>query len=324
MLIKKIQNSPDTLVDETLEGYHRLHPDEFDIIPGTRGIIRTEKERKEKGKVKLVSGGGSGHEPGCFTMIGRGGYDLFVAGDVYAAPSWMQMVRCIQAIDDGSPILYTVSNHAGDVLNANMAMEVLLSKGVNIRKVIHYDDISTAPKGRESERRGLLGALGRITGVAAERGCSLDEVERLDRKAVNNSRCYGFGFRSAIHPCTGMTIMEMPNDEIEMGIGMHGESSGKRIKMLKSEELSKIISDIIIEDLDLIRGEEVAVLVNGLGGVTCMEYSIFYNDIYKYLTSLGIKIFSATAGNGATTQELGGILVAFGRVDDEIKSFWQL
>jgi len=323
MVIKKIQNSPDTLVDETLEGYMLLNPPFIELIPGMRAVVRKPEFRKEKGKVKLMIGGGSGHEPAPFQMVCPYGYDLFIAGDIYAAPSWMTMVKAIEACDDGSPILLTVGNHAGDVLNSNMAMEMLLSKGVNIKMFLSYDDVATAPKGRESERRGLLGALSRVVGVAAEKGEPLDEVFRLAEKARDNSRGYGVGIRSAIHPVTGLPIMPMPDDEIEMGIGMHGESSGNRIKMPSSKELAKIVSDILIDDLELKSGEEIAILINGLGGMTWMEFSIFYKDVYRYVAEKGLKVFDGSCGKGATTQELGGFLMAFGRVDDEIKSLWR-
>ena len=325
MVIKKVQNNPEDVVQEALEGFYLSNNDRCsEVIPGTKFIVRQEKYRKEKGKVKIVGGGGSGHEPVLFTMVGPYANDLIVAGEFYAAPAWKQLYDAIKLIDDGSPMLLNTSSHAGDILNSRMAYEMLSAEGVNIRMHIDWSDVASAPRDRISERRGLAGSLGRITGIAAEEGCDLDEVERLAIKARDNNGSYAVGIRSAIHPITGMTIMPMKDDEIELGIGQHGESSGKTMKMPTSKELARHMADMIVDDMGFEKGDELAVNINSLGGMTFMEMGIFYRDLYHYLTDeRGFKIFDGRFGPGVTTQELAGMILAIGKVDDDIKKYWK-
>ncbi len=322
-MFRKLQNSTETLVEECIEGFYLSNPNlPSTYIPGTRFLVRKDEFKKAPGKVKLVAAGGAGHEPGVFYSVAPYSTDLFILGDIYAAPAWKQIYDGIKMIDDGSPILLEVSNHAGDIMNANMAYDMLVAEGVNIRKYNNWNDVASAPKGKESERRGIGGSLGRIVGVAAESGLGIDDVERLALKARDNNRSYAVGFRSAIHPITGNVILPMEGDEIELGIGLHGESSGKHMPMPTSAELAKHMCDILIEDLELNSGEEISLNLNGLGGLTCMETSIFYKDVCRYLESKNIKVFSGMAGNFSTTQEMGGVVLSIGRVDDEIKQLW--
>jgi len=322
MVIKKIQNSPDTIVEEFIEGYMAMHPGCCERLPGLRAFVRVPEQRKEQGKVKLVGGGGSGHGPGSMAGVRRYGRDCGVMGDIYAAPSWMNLVKAFEMIDDGSPMLMTVANHAGDVMNSTMAYNLLKQKGVDIHMVINYSDIATAPKGHESERRGTGGCLGKITSIAAEEGEDINTCIHLVEKARDNNRSYGFGIRSAVHPVTGLPIMPMPDDEIELGIGVHGESSGNRIKMPSSKELAVLVMDKLIDDLEVKAGEEIALNINGLGGITIEEFSIFFKDINNYLKERDIKLWNVSSGNNMVTQELGGMIVSIGRVDDEIKYWW--
>lgn len=323
-MIKKIQNDPNDVVQEALEGFFLSDNERYSmVIPGTRFIVRQEKYRKAKGKVKIVGGGGSGHEPVLFTMVGPNGNDLMVAGEFFAAPAGMLLYEGIKAIDDGSPIFISTSSHAGDILNSKLAYNLLKAEGREVMMHIDWSDVASAPRDRITERRGLSGSLGRIVGIAAEQGLPLEEVYRLADKARDNNGSYAVGIRSAVNPITGNVIMPMKDDEIEIGVGQHGESSGKSMKMPTSAELARHMADTIIDDMCFEKGDEVVININNLGGLTYMEMGIFYRDLYHYITEeKGMKIFEGRFGPGVTTQELGGMILAIGKVDDEIKKYW--
>ena len=323
-MIKKICNDPENVVQEALEGFYLSDNERSsELVPGTRFIVRKPEYRKEKGKVKIVGGGGSGHEPVLFTMVGPYANDLMVAGEFFAAPAWKQLYQGIKMVDDGSPILINTSSHAGDILNSRMAFQMLEAEGLNVRMHIDWSDVSSAPRERISERRGLIGGLGRIVGIAAEEGCDLDEVCRLADKARDNNGSYAVGIRSAINPITGDVIMPMKDDEIMLGIGQHGESSGVTMKMPTSKELARHMADKIIDDMGFEKGDELVVYVNNLGGLTYMEMGIFYRDLHEYLTKeKGFRIFEGRFGPGVTTQELAGMILSLGKVDDDIRKYW--
>jgi dihydroxyacetone kinase-like protein len=319
MIIKKIYNDTETLVEEALEGNFLLFPGKSELIDGTRIRIRKPEYRKPKGLVKIVMGGGSGHEGPGPGGVGPGGLDAMVSGDIFAAPPAAQLFKALCAIDDGSPIILMATNHMGDVLNSKLAVQMCREKGIDAHLHLLYNDVASAPKGQEKERRATMGVYS-VAAVMAENGAGLEEILRVAEKTNEYTRSYGVGIRSAIHPVTGLPIMELPEDEIEMGIGVHGEGSGKRIKLPRSRELAKIVCDILLEDMPVARDEEIAVSLQGLGGMTWAELYILYKDIYYYLTDRRIRIYSAKTGN-AGTQELGGFILAIARLDDEIKKW---
>jgi dihydroxyacetone kinase len=243
-------------------------------------------------------------------------------GDVFAAPSARQLFRMIQEIDDGSPIIMNVARHAGDVLNSTLCKQLCEANGIDhVYLSIGGNDVASAPKERMNERRGSGGALSCST-VMAECGESVEEILRLAEKCNLRQRSYGVGIRPAIHPISGLPIMgDMPEDEIEMGIGVHGESSGKRIKLPRSRELAQIVLNILLEDMPVPSGEEIVLSLSGLGGMTWTELDIFYKDCYEILTyDYGLKIWRHRVGN-AGTQELGGFTMSIGWPDDEIKKW---
>ncbi len=327
MFLKKIYNDLDTLVDESIAGGRLLSQPDSDkysmLLPNSRITVRREKYRKPKGLVKLTGGGGAGHEgPPGGSFCRPGGMDAATTGDIFAAPSARQMLRAIEAIDDGSPILMGVANHAGDILNAKLCAQMALAKGIDVHLNIGYgNDVGSAPKGHEDERRGG-GGLFNVTGIMAENGCSVDEIIKMSRHCSERCRSFGVGIRPAIHPITGLPIMGgMGEDEIELGIGVHGESSGRRMKLPRSRELARFVCDTLLEDMPIPRGEDIAVSLGGLGGMTWTELNILYKDIYEYLTyDLGYHIYRHSARNSGT-QELGGFIFAIGVPDDEIRKW---
>ena len=325
MFIKKLYNDLDTLVDEAMAG-SRLIADDAEkysrVLPNSRITVRRDKYKKPKGLVKLVGGGGAGHEGPPGTFIRPGGFDGMTTGDVFAAPSARQLFRMIQEIDDGSPIIMNVARHAGDVLNATLCKQLCEANGItNVYMSIGGNDVASAPKGHEDERRGNGGVFN-TTAIMAECGESVEEILRMAKKCNDRQRSFGVGIRPAIHPVSGLPIMgDMPEDEIEMGIGVHGESSGKRIKLPRSRELARIVCNILLDDMPIPSGSDIAISLGGLGGMTWTELDILYKDIYEYLVyDCGYKIWRHSVRN-AGTQELGGFVVAIGQPDDEIKKW---
>ena len=324
MFLKKLYNDLDTIVDEAIAGSRLIAKDSEKysrLLPDSRITVRRDEYKKPKGLVKLAGMGGSGHEgpPGCF--IRPGGFDAMTAGDIFTAPSARQLFRMITEIDDGSPIILNVTNHMGDVLNAKLCLQLCAAHGINnVYMSLRYDDVASAPKGHERERRAIGGVLS-CSAIMAECGEDVHEILRVADKCNMLQRSYGVGIRSAIHPVSGLPIMEMPEDEIEMGIGVHGESSGNRIKLPRSRELARMVSDILLEDMPVERGEEICFSLNGLGGMTWTELDILYKDVYEYLVlEKGLKFWRSNVRNSGT-QELGGFIMVIGHPDDEIKKW---
>ena len=326
MFVKKIYNDLDTLVDEAIAGNRLLagaNAEKYTrLLPNSRITVRSDKYRKPKGLVKLSMAGGAGHEGPPGVACAPGGFDAMTQGDVFAAPSARQIFRALCEIDDGSPIIMNVANHAGDVLNAKLCMQMAKAKGMDVYMHISYNDIASAPKGREKERRAIGGCLSTMS-IMAECGESVEEILRVAEKCNQQQRAYGVGIRGAIHPVTGLKIMDMPEDEIELGIGVHGESSGNRVKLMRSKELAKHVCDVILEDMPVPAGEEIVLSLSGLGGLTWMEIDILFKDIYEYLTEeKGLKIWRHRAGNSGT-QELGGFIVSIGYPDAEVRKWME-
>ena len=324
MALKKLYNDLDSLVDEAMAGARLIAAPDSDkysrVLPDSRITVRTDKYKKPKGLVKFTMGGGAGHDgpPGVFCR--PGGADAMTTGDVFAAPSGQQLFRAIQAINDGSPIIMNVANHAGDVLNAKLCAQLCKAAGIEVFMNCGGNDASQTDKEVGLGRRSIGGVF-RGNTMMAEYGCSVQEILDYSAKCVQRSRAYGVGIRSAIHPVSGLPIMPMPDDEIELGIGVHGESNGIRIKLPRSRELAELVCDKILDDMPIPKGEEVAVSLGGLGGMTWTELDILYKDIYEYLTiDKGLKIWSHGVSN-AGTQELGGFILSLGQPDDEIKKW---
>jgi dihydroxyacetone kinase-like protein len=327
MFIKKLYNNLDTLVDESIEGRRLLSNDQYTyMLPNSRITVRRPEYRKPKEYVKIMGGGGAGHEGPPRISCRPGGFDASVTGDVFTAPSATQMFRALKEIygEGPGPVIMNVANHAGDVLNAKLCMQMAKAQGIdNVYMSLVYNDVASAPKGREKERRGLMGCFS-CGGMMAEWGEPAEEILRVNEKVNQYTRSYGVGIRSAIHPVTGLPIMEMPEDEIELGIGVHGESSGNRIKLPRSKDLAVMVCDILLEDLEVEKGEEIAITLAGLGGMTWMELYILYKDIYHYLVGdKGLRLYKPRAANSGT-QELGGFILSIARLDEEIKKWIEM
>ncbi|MDR2303525.1 MAG: dihydroxyacetone kinase subunit DhaK [Treponema sp.] len=320
--MKKFLNNSSDIMDETMAGYALSNRKRLCLPPETHNMMR--KKAKEKGKVKLVAGNGGGHEPGLMGWVGFGMYDLDCLGDIFTAQAGRIFFEAIKSINDGSPILLTIANHAGDVTNGNLAFSLCKKESMEIEKVLFYDDIASAPKGQEEERRGMAGMMFPIkcAGAMAEEGASLSECVRVFEKARDNVRTIALTLGSCTHPATGFQMTETPADKVGLGAGVHGESGTLETPFASSRELARAASGMLIEDKPFKTGDEVCVLVNGMGSTSMMELSIFYRDVYAYLEDRGIKVYDGTAGNYITTQEMAGLSLSFMKLDEELKRCW--
>lgn len=322
MFIKKLYNDLDTIVEETMQGARLITQDPYSLqLPGTRILARRPEYRKPKGYVRIVSGGGAGHEGPPSVSCRPGNNDAYAMGNVFAAPTAAQLLRAVEEVADGSPVVMPIYNHAGDVMNAKMCIQMAKAKGIEVHMSLVYNDVGSAPKGSEKMRRAIGEGCYDLYGIMAECGEGVEEILRVAEKVNQMTRTYGVGIRSAIHPLTGLPIMEMPEDEIEMGIGEHGESSGKRIKLPRSRELARIVCDTLLDDMPFEKGEEIKINLAGLGGMTWMELDILYKDVYEYLIGeKGLVLYQSSVANSGT-QELGGIILAIAKVDEELKKW---
>lgn len=323
MKMKKIINSPDTLVMDIIKGYTAAHEDIIRQVPGTHMVERVEP--KEKGKVRFLMANGAGHEPAVMCWVGKGMFDMNIPGEIFTCASAPMIYEGIKRLGQDGPVLVAIQNHAGDVLNAGMAIEDALDDGVDVHSVLFYDDIASAPKSEISERRGIGGMLfyGKIIGAMAERGDDVEALKAMFEQVRDRTRTYAFAVTNCTNPISGLDMFAgLPEDEIELGMGVHGEGGGGRIKLPTSRELAKIVCDKLVEDGEYKAGDQMLVMVNGSGAMTMMEMSILYSEIKDYLESLGMKVVGRKVNNYLTTQELSGASISLCSVTDEMLTLW--
>jgi len=318
MRMKKFINDPKQLVPELLEGFTLAFPDTVKLS-GTSSIVRTTP--KPAGKVRLVTLGGSGHEPGLSGFVGRGMLDASVAGEIFAAPG---AVRCIDAIRDacggGESTLLIVLNHAGDVLAANIAMQAVGREGLKVKMVLTQEDISSP----EGDRGGLVGcvAVYKVAGAAAEKGASLDACFEVAQRMERNMRTLAVAVRTATHPATGQPIFELGDDEMEIGMGQHGEAGTGRMQLKSANETAEIMLGKLLADLKVTEGEELLVLLNGAGATTLMELYLVFRRVAQVLKEKRIRLVRSAIGEFITTQEQAGFQLMIARMDQELIELW--
>ena len=321
--MKKFLNEPENIMEEMLTGMAQANRKLLRLEEGTHRMMR--RVPKEAGKVKVIIGNGGGHEPGTLGWIGEGMYDMASMGDVFAAQSAKQLAESIKAIAaDGSPVFLTIANHAGDVMNGRLATQYAKRAGVQVENSIFYDDIASAPKDMPEERRGLTGMFFgvKFAGAAAEAGASLEECVRAFEKAREYTRSIAVVLSGATHPQTGMDMMDLDEKLVNIGAGVHGESGPAIIEMTNCRTIVAKAMDLLMDDMPLGEGDDVLLLINGMGSTTMMEQAIFYQDAQKYLENRGANVYDGVAGSLFTTQETGGITISILKLDDEMKSWW--
>ncbi|ENH96136.1 Glycerone kinase, partial [Gracilibacillus halophilus YIM-C55.5] len=288
--------------------------------PNENGIVLTEK----KDKVAILIGGGSGHEPLFFGFVGDGLADGVAIGNVFAAPTPDTILDVTKAIDSGKGVLYLYGNYSGDVLNFDMAAELAEMEDIDTDTVLVTDDIASAPHNKKSERRGIAGDIFvfKIAGAAADAGLTLDEVSRVAKKANDNTHSIGVALSPGSIPGENQPTFTIGDDEIEFGMGIHGEQGVKRTKLMSADELSDEMMEYLLNDIELTNNDEVCVLINGLGSTTLLELFIVNRRVTEILENKGVHVFDTDVNNYCTTQEMGGFSITIMKLDDELKKYY--
>ncbi len=318
--MKKILNDPENFVDEMIDGILRAHPDNLRTVgEDLRELVR--KDAPVKNKVGIAAGGGSGHLPIFLGYVGKGLLDGVAVGDVFASPSAQQMYNVTKEIDSGKGVLYLYGNYGGDVMNFDMAAEMAEMDNIEVKTILVADDVASARKGEEEKRRGVAGLFYayKIAGASAEQGANLDKVVAVTGKALANTRTMGVALSPCTIPQAGKPTFEIEDDEMEIGMGIHGEPGIERGKLETADEIATTIMDAILNDGPYGEGDEVSVLVNGLGATPQEELYIVYRKVDEILKAKGIKVYRNYIGEFATSMEMAGMSVTVMKLDDELK-----
>lgn len=317
--MKKIINNPNEVVSEMLKGLAKANPKVRYLGEGIEVIARAEKT---PGKVGVITGGGSGHEPAHAGYVGKGMLDAAVCGHIFSSPSPDRIIEGIKAADDGAGVLMIIKNYSGDIMNFQMAGELAEMDGIKTDYVIVKDDVAVPDSTWSTGRRGIAGTVfvHKVAGAAAEMGKSLPEVKAAAEKTIANIRTMGMAMTPCILPAVGKPGFELAEDEWEIGMGIHGEPGIHREKITPAKELAATLLQKIFDDCDY-TGSEVAVMVNGLGGTPLMEQYILYSEVEEILKARGIAIYKAFVGNYMTSLEMAGVSVTLFKLDDELKRY---
>ncbi|WP_144663175.1 dihydroxyacetone kinase subunit DhaK [Paenarthrobacter nicotinovorans] len=320
--MKKLINDPRAVVDESVEGFGMAHADIVDVHPEPKFVVR--KGAPVQGKVALVSGGGSGHEPLHAGFVGLGMLDAAVPGAVFTSPTPDQIIPATVAVDSGAGVVHIVKNYTGDVLNFETAAEMAQAEGVRVRSVLVNDDVAVEDSLYTAGRRGVGGTVlvEKIAGAAAERGDDLDAVTAIAERVVANVRTMGVALSGCTVPHAGTPSFELADDEIEIGIGIHGEPGRHRIALENADAITDRLLEPVLEDLGLSAGDKVLLLVNGMGGTPQSELYIVYRRAAQVLTERGVTVERSLVGNYVTSLEMQGCSVSVLRLDDEMTGLW--
>lgn len=321
MKMKKFINSQEDLTKELLEGFAAAHGDLVEL--GDQNMV-INRELENADRVTIVTQGGSGHEPAISGFVGEGMVDISVVGDIFAAPGPKACVEAIKKAEKGKGVLYIVLNHAGDMLTGNLTMKQCKKEGLNVVKVVTQEDIANAPRENSDDRRGLVGCIPtyKIAGAAAAEGRSLEEVAAVARRFADNMATLAVAAKGATHPSTGSLLADLGEDEMEIGMGQHGEGGGGRQPMKSADETAKIMVDALLADLSIQPGEKIMLILNGAGATTLMELFIVYRKCAEYLKEKNVEIVANYVGELLTVQEQAGFQMFMARMDDELLRLW--
>jgi dihydroxyacetone kinase-like protein len=319
--MKKFLNRPEDFVDEMLEGIYFAHSADLGYVGDDLRCMVSNKPRE--GKVGIVTGGGSGHLPLFLGYVGEGMLDGCAVGGVFQSPSSEQIYQIIKAIDQGAGVLCLYGNYTGDIMNFDMACEMAQLDGIETRTVLGNDDVASAPREKSEIRRGVAGIFFayKAAGAAAAAGASLAEVERCAVKAKNSIATMGVALSPCIVPEVGSASFSLSDDEMEIGMGIHGEPGIRRGKLTAADAVVDEMLSPIIKDLMLKTGDSVAILVNGLGATPQEELYVLCRRVGQQLEALGVDVFKVYVGEFATSMEMAGASISLCRVDDELKGY---
>ncbi|MDP9241090.1 MAG: dihydroxyacetone kinase subunit DhaK [Actinomycetota bacterium] len=320
--MKKLINDPSDVVSEALQGIAAAHPG-----------LRVDLDRKiiyrgdapVSGKVGIISGGGSGHEPLHGGFVGLGMLDAACAGEMFTSPVPDQMLEATKRVDSGAGVLHVVKNYTGDVMNFDMAAELAAAEtGTQVRAVVTNDDVAVEDSTWTAGRRGVgvTVLLEKIAGAAAEQGRSLDDVVDVATTVNANGRSMGVALTSCTVPVAGKPTFELGDQEMELGVGIHGEPGRKRVRLAPAKEIAELLVEPILADLPFQRGDRVLAFVNGLGGTPLIELYVMYNEVAKILTGHGIDVARSLVGSYITSLDMAGTSVTLLKVTDELLALW--
>ena len=320
--MKKLINTPDDVLRDALQGVEAAHGDRLRVSYDPPYVVRADAP--VQGKVGLVSGGGSGHEPMHGGFVGPGMLDAACPGEVFTSPTPDQMQAATQAVDGGAGVLHIVKNYTGDVMNFDMAADLTRADGVEVEAVVTNDDVAVQDSLYTAGRRGvgITVVLEKIAGGAAEGRRSLQDVAALARRVNANGRSMGMALTPCITPASGNPSFELTEDEVEIGIGIHGEPGRFREKIGPASQIAERLMTPIIEDLPFSSGDRVLAFVNGMGGTPLIELYVMYNEVAKIASAHGLTIERNLIGNYITSLEMAGCSITLLKLDDEMVRYW--
>lgn len=318
--MRKIINNPEQFVDEMIDGIILAYGDRLKLLNGDRRIVLNNLQTAP-GKVGIVTAGGSGHLPVFLGYVGQGLLDGCAVGNVFASPSAQKMADMIKACDAGNGVLCLYGNYGGDNMNFDMACEMVEFDDVKTATVRVRDDVASSPKESAEKRRGVAGMVYafKIAGAAAERLLSLEEVAAMAQKTLDNTRSMGVALSPCIVPAVGKPTFSINDDEIEIGMGIHGEPGIEVSKMMTADGIAETLLDKIVADMPLAAGDEVSVMVNGLGATPLEELLITYRKLHQLLAGMGVSVYMPHIGEFATSMEMAGLSVTVLKLDDQLK-----
>jgi dihydroxyacetone kinase-like protein len=301
-----------------IQGIVKAHGDYVKRLDGFNVLVRKDKKQ---GKVALVSGGGSGHEPAHGGFVGEGMLDAAVCGAIFTSPTPDQVYEAIKAVDAGAGVLLIIKNYTGDVLNFEMAAEMAEADGIKVLNVVVNDDVAVMDSLYTTGRRGVAGTIlvHKIAGALAETGASLEAVQAIANKVIANVRTMGMALTACTVPAAGNPGFDLTDSEMEMGIGIHGEPGTYRSAIKTADEISGEMMDKILADMPLGKDDEVCVLINGFGGTPVMELYVINNHVSDILAGKGVKIYNTLVGNYMTSIEMAGCSITLLKLDAELK-----
>ena len=320
--MKKLINSADTVVKESLQGFADAHADLVKVHFSPNFILRSDAP--VRGKVAILSGGGSGHEPMHGGLVGKGMLDAACPGAVFTSPTPDQMLAATKAIDGGKGTLHIVKNYTGDVMNFELAADMARADGLQVESVVIDDDVAVKDSTWTAGRRGVGTTIlaEKICGAAAEAGQSLAEVRDLCKKVNANGRSMGMALTSCTVPHVGHPTFALPEDEMEVGVGIHGEPGRTRMKLKPADDIVELLMEPIISDLPYKSGDDVLLFVNGLGGTPLIELYIVYRKAAELARKAGLKIVRNFVGSYITSLEMAGTSITLLKLDDQMTKMW--
>ena len=318
--MKKFVNDPFDVVDEMLEGFLDVYSSYVRKLESARTVVRVDAPIR--GKVGVITGGGSGHKPAFIGFIGKGMLDAVAVGEIFTSPPPISVFEAAKAVNGGKGVVFLLGNYSGDVMNFGLAAEMCREEGIPVVQVIATDDVGSGPKEKASNRRGVVGEFlaWKIAGAKAEAGGSLEEVRAVAEKVNQMTRTLGVALTPCTVPAKGTPTFTLAEDEMEYAVGHHGEPGTAKIKMRSADEITEMMVKEVLEDLPFRSGDEVAVLINGLGATPQLELFICYRKVKEILEQKKIKVYKPFVGQFFTALEMAGFSVTLMKLDEELKT----